>query len=457
MRRGMAGALAFFKETHACTPKVWETGNMNKRAGISWGIALLLIQADLLCARIADPCNAGTLYDLRQSQPATERFFGLDQTLADLGIVAELSVTSIYQQNVKGGLSTHRRAGRNSGSYDLQLTGDLQELLGMEGAIVFVHTEGWWSKSGGIDGPSVGSVFGVNADARPRRSADVTELWYEQSMLDGAFLLRVGKMDLTGGFECSGCPVAFDTSAFANDETSQFLNGALVNNPTIPLPDYALGVAGYYNPIEGWYLAAGAVDAQNDARETGLRTAFYKEDYFFYVFETGITPMLPSSSGDLQGAYRVGLWNDPQPKGHSDALRSRRDDVGFYLSFDQMLTKENPAPDDSQGLGTFFRYGYADDSRNDITNFWSIGFQYQGILDGRDEDVFGAGFAEGAFSNAASTTYTQDHESVLEFYYNVLVAPWVNISPSIQYVANPGGDRTARDAVVLALRAQMMF
>ena len=78
-------------------------------------------------------------------------------------------------------------------------------------------------------------------------------------------------------------------------------------------------------------------------------------------------------------------------------------------------------------------------------------------MDGRDEDVFGAGFAEGAFSNAASTTYTQDHESVLEFYYNVLVAPWVNISPSIQYVANPGGDRTARDAVVLALRAQMMF
>ena len=430
---------------------------MNRRASISCGIALLLSQADLPCAWGEESGSAGVPGDLRQSQTPAAQFFGLDQMLADLGIVAELSITSIYQQNVKGGISTHRRAGRNSGSYDLQLSADLQRLLGIEGATLFVHTEGSWSKSGGIDGPSVGSVFGVNMDARPRRSADVTELWYEQSMLDGTFLLRVGKMDLTGGFECSGCPVAFDTSAFANDETSQFLNGALVNNPTIPLPNYALGVAGYYNPIEGWYLSAGAVDAQNDARETGLRTTFYKEDYFFYIVETGVTPVLPSSRGDLQGAYRLGLWNDPQPKSHSDALKSYRDDVGFYLSCDQMLTKENIAPDDSQGLGTFFRYGYADNSRNDITSFWSIGFQYQGILDGRDEDVFGAGIAEGAFSNAAPTTYTQDHESVLEFYYNARVAPWVNISPSIQYVANPGGDRTARDAVVLALRAQMMF
>lgn len=391
------------------------------------------------------------------SQPDVLGAQSLDETLAQHGIVVEFNVTSIYQQNAGGGLSTHRRAGRNAGSYDLQLTADLQELLGIEGAEVFVHTEGWWSKSGGIDGPSVGSVFGVNADARPRRSADITELWYEQSMLDDTFLLRVGKMDLTGGFECSGCPVAFDTSAFANDETRQFLNMALVNNPTIPFPDYALGVAGYYNPVERWYLSAGAVDAQNDARETGLRTAFYGEDYFFYIFETGVTPVLPSTTGDLQGAYRVGLWNDPQPKGHADAVKSYRDDVGFYVSCDQMLTKENAALDDSQGLGMFFRYGYADDRKNDITNFWSVGLQYQGIVEGRDEDVLGAGFAQGFFSNAASTTFTQDYESVFELYYNVLVRPWVNVSPSIQYVTNPGGNRTVSDAVMVALRAQMMF
>ncbi len=434
-----------------------ETANMNGRARISWGIVLLLGQGGILFAESTGPGRANVTAKTRESEAPANPFFGLGQSLADYGVVAELGLTSIYQQNAHGGISTHRRAGRNSGSYDLELSADLQRLLGIKGATLFMHAEGRWSKSGGIDEPSVGSAFGVNADAGLRRAADITELWYEQSMLDGTFLLRLGKMDLTGGFECSGCPVAFDTSAFANDETRQFLNGALVNNPTIPFPDYALGAAGYYNPIEWWYLSAGAVDAQNDARETGFSTAFHEEDYFFYIFETGVTPTLSSAHGPLQGAYRVGLWNDPQPKGHSDSTRDYRDDIGFYLSGDQMLTKENAELEDSQGLGTFFRYGYADGKRNDITHFWSAGFQYLGLLDGRDEDVLGAGFAQGVFSNAASTSYTEDYESVLELYYGVQVTPYVNISPSVQYVANPGGDETTRDAVVLAVRAQMIF
>jgi len=430
---------------------------MSGRAKISCGIVLLLGRGEILFAESTGPESTNATVNMWESGAPTNPLFGLGRSLADRGIVTELGVTSIYQQNVHGGMSTHRRTGRNSGSYDLELSADLQRLLGIEGAALFVHTEGRWSKSGGIDGPSIGSAFGVNGDAGPRRTADVTELWYEQSMLDGMFLLRVGKMDLTGGFECSGCPVAFDTSAFANDETSQFLNSALVNNPTIPFPVYALGAASYYNPLEWWYVSAGAVDAQNDAREIGFSTAFHEEDYFFYIFETGVIPVLRSANGALQGAYRVGLWNDPQPKGHSDATEYYRDDVGFYLSCDQMLTKENAGPEDSQGLGTFFRYGYADGKRNDITHFWSVGFQCLGLLDGRNEDVLGVGFAEGVFSDAASTTYTEDYESVLEFYYGVQVTPYLNISPSIQYVTNPGGNETIRDAVVLAVRAQMIF
>jgi len=162
----------------------------------------------------------------------------------------------------------------------------------------------------------------------------------------------------------------------------------------------------------------------------------------------------------LQGIYRVGLWNDPQPKAntdYADAGKSYRDDVGFYLSCDQMLIKENADPQDNQGLGAFFRYGYADGKRNDITNFWSFGFHYQGLIEGRDDDVLGVGFAQGIFSNSASATYTEDYESALELYYNTQVTPWLNISPSVQYVANPGGSKTVSDALILGVRAQMTF
>lgn len=70
---------------------------------------------------------------------------------------------------------------------------------------------------------------------------DITELWYEHALLDDTLRVRLGKMDITGGFECRGCPVSFDGSLYANDETGQFLNSALVNNPTIPFPDKGLG------------------------------------------------------------------------------------------------------------------------------------------------------------------------------------------------------------------------
>lgn len=416
---------------------------------------ILLSVAVLLCAAAVAQANDDD--SVWERETLTNGFFGLNDTLADQGIEVGLGITQIYQQNVNGGLSRHRRAGRNSGSYDLELTFDFEKLFDIEGGSLYMHTEGRWSEAQGIDGPSVGSAFGVNADGGARRSMDVTELWYEHAMFHETLRLRVGKLDITGGFECRGCPVSFDGSAFANDETAQFLNNALVNNPTIPFPDYGLGVILYYNPIDWWYASVGVVDAQTDARETGFNTAFHDEDYFFYVFETGVTPQLDSANGPLQGAYRVGLWNDPQPKTHSDSTVNKRDDVGFYLSCDQMLVKENSDPEDGQGLGAFLRYGYASSRRNDITNFWSIGFQYQGLLEDRDDDVLGVGLAQGTFSDKASTTYTEDYEGVVEAYYNIQVSPWLNISPNIQYVGNPNGDSTVSDAVILGVRAQMAF
>ncbi len=395
--------------------------------------------------------------DLWERETLTNGFFGLNDELADKGIEVGLGVTNIYQQNVRGGISKHRRAGRITGSYDLELEADLEKLLGIEGGSLYMLTEGVWSKSAGIDTPSVGSAFGVNADARARRSMDVTELWYEQAFVNETVRLRIGKMDLTGGFEHHGCPVSFDCSTYAGDETTQFLNGALVNNPTIPFSDYGLGVAIHYNPAGLWYVSAAVADAQADVRETGFSTTFHDEDYFFYILETGITPRFDSANGQLQGTYRAGLWYDPQPKANIDGTKNYRDDVGFYLTCDQMLIKENNDSQDSQGIGAFFRYGYANSKRNDIADFYSFGFQYQGLLEGRDDDMVGLGFAQGIFSNSADTTYTDDYERAVELYYSAQLTPWLNISPAVQYIANPGGNKTRSDAVVLGVRVQMSF
>lgn len=368
------------------------------------------------------------------------------------GLTFDLSMTHIYQQNIRGGTSTHNRAGRYSGSYDLEFSGDFGQIVGLESSGNFyLYAEGSWSQHGGIDGPSVGSTFGVNADGVARQSMQISEFWYETEFMDEDLTLRIGKLDITGGFKCRGCPLAFDGNRYANDETSQFLNNSFVNNPTIPFADRGLGAILYYNPSDLWYASIGIVDAQADARETGFNTAFTDEDYFFTIAEAGVTPDVDLGNGPQQGAYRVGVWLDGTPRVEFTG-GNEQGDMGAYVSFDQDLTAD--------GLAVFGRFGYAD---NDVTrnggstvaNFYSIGVQQAGIIDGRDDDVVGLGFSQGIFSNRAGLA--EDNETVTELYYNAMVNDKLSLSPSIQYVASPGGTSGNGDAIVLALRAQMSF
>lgn len=372
--------------------------------------------------------------------------------LEESGIEIAAGLTGIWQRNLKGGLRTSDRSGEFTGTYDLEVGLDLERLWNGSGYL-FIHMEGS-RPDGGIDEQSVGSYFGINDDAGDGRWWDVTEFWYEGRLWD-TVIFRAGKIDLSGGVEFNGFPAAFDASAFANDETAQFLNSALVNNPAIPFPEEGLGVFVFYEYSDSMYFAAGMADADADVTKAGFSTAFDGDTDFFYIFESGVTAELPSSRGPLAGAYRAGLWYDPRAKSFEDGGPESHDDTGFYLAFDQMIVKENDHAEDAQGAGVFFRYGYASEDRNAVSHFWSLGVQYQGLIENRDEDVAGFGFAQGRFSDRA-TEFTEDQESVFELYYNARVNENLQVSPSLQYVMNPGGISTP-DAVIAAVRVQLTF
>ncbi len=388
------------------------------------------------------------------------RFLGKDVVSAT-GLTVGVTSVNIYQQNMRGGTSTKNKRGRFNGLYTLEVGADFERLFGLEGIGFYAAAEGYWSRTGDIDGASVGSAFGVNGQAGARRSLDVLEAWFEGSLFDGAVRLRAGKLDIAGGFESGGSPVAFDVGTYAGDTASQFLNTGLESNAGIPFPDEGIGAVLFYNPVDWWYGAVGVVDAQTDNRETGLRTAFYDEDYFFYVFETGLTPQLNSKKGPLAGAYRVGLWVDGQDKARFTNGKNYRDDTGVYVSCDQMIRKENDDPEDSQGVGAFFRWGYANSDLNEIGNFWSFGFQYQGLVDGCDDDVLGLGMARGIFSDHSGANdgagYTEHAETAYEVYYNAAINDSWTLSPTLQYIADPGGTKGASDAVVFGIRAVVAF
>ena len=432
-----------------------------KRRRLVIGLSLFVTGATMsiasVCAGEAPPSSG----DLPPTLPSawserrtlTDDWLGIGRELAERGVSVSLGLTQIYQIAGRGPV-THRHAGRYTGSYDFESEFDLERLAKIPGALVVVHVEGGWSE--GLGESSIGSVMGVNGDAFGNDEVVLTELFWEQAILDGRVRLRVGKLDLTGGYACRHCDVAFDTNSYANDEAAQFLNDALINNPTIPFPDYGLGASVFVEPIDGWYVAAGVADAQAARNTTGFNSTFHGEDYFFSIYETGVTPLIPTPWGRLPGAYRVGFWYDPQDKDPHDGGDAKRDDVGFYLSFDQMLFKESPDDvDDGQGVGVFFRYGSADRDVNETHTFWSVGGQVQGLIPTRDDDVLGFGVAQSLLVGDAG--FSKPSETVLEVYYNIQVAPWLQIAPSIQHVANTGGDETSRDATIFGVRMQVSF
>jgi len=70
----------------------------------------------------------------------TGGFWGLNDALEPSGVDFSFSLNNIYQINAKGGTSTHRRQGRWSGSYDLEMNADLEKLFGIENAILYICT-----------------------------------------------------------------------------------------------------------------------------------------------------------------------------------------------------------------------------------------------------------------------------------------------------------------------------
>ncbi len=48
-------------------------------------------------------------------------------------------------------------------------------------------------------------------------------------------------------------------------------------------------------------------------------------------------------------------------------------------------------------------------------------------------------------------------ETGYELYYRIQVAPWLQITPDLQYITNPGALTSNDDAFVMGLRARLTF
>jgi hypothetical protein len=74
-------------------------------------VSVLLIAAGLSWADGNGSLKANEVNSMWRQETLTNGLLGLGNVTAEKGIEVSLSATQIYQQNTRGGISTHRRAG----------------------------------------------------------------------------------------------------------------------------------------------------------------------------------------------------------------------------------------------------------------------------------------------------------------------------------------------------------
>ena len=344
-----------------------------------------------------------------QSADSTSPGLPLDplrQRLAPAGFTFELGVTTVWQ--IASDSADSDRNNLATVSYDFA------------GRWILVDDEHW-----GVGGPGyrieggrpllasqfedlttdIGSGFGLNDDLLDN-PAIVSELWWEQSFLDGAIVATLGKIDQTN---------YFDANRAANDEATQFLASPLVNNPAVAFPDPGLGANLTVTPNDALVLALGLGDASAQADETGFNTV--DQGNWFAAGEIGLTPHF-DHLGD--GAYRLLLWTTNTEDGESGQ--------GIAVSCDQEVG-------DAGGFVRPIRHRRRRGGRVRAVRLRRRRLVRAGT------NALGFAAAWGRPSDPTSREQTQ-----LEVFHRVEICPCLVITPDLQLLLHPT-DNPARDAI----------
>ena len=267
--------------------------------------------------------------------------------------------------------------------------------------------------------PSLTLLNGYTARLVNQNELNLREAWLRTELFGQRLALTAGRLDLTN---------YFDRNAAANDETTQFLSDALVNNQMLGLATNGTGIVADFDPKIGLTFRFGVQQSNPDA--TSLSDSIYSLSEIGYT----ATPFsLP------EGHYRV--WfranNGPATPPVGGSVNSKR---AAGVSLDQKLTPFVTA---------FGRYG-SQKLPGDRDHYWSAGLSFANGIVLNPLDTWGIGYAQ---MDLAS----QDKEKLTEWYYNFQLTERLRLSFTLQHVLDAPGDDSRFGYLLPGIRLQAAF
>ncbi|GGC49581.1 carbohydrate porin [Chelatococcus reniformis] len=388
---------------------------------------------------------------------------GLRSAWAQRGVEFQIGYTEEGAGNVSGG--DHRYV-RGAGQLALGTTLDFGRLFGIAGGtlqVTLTNRNGRnLASDAGLDTLQlVQEVYGRGNIWR------LTQMWYEQQLLGGAVSWKLGRMTIGEDFAAFSCD-------FQNLTFCGATPGNLVGNY-------------WYNwPVSQWgtRLRVGSAEAYVQVGAYQVDPKNIAEDHGFFLGGSGTTGALmpaeivwqPTFNG-LAGSYSATVWYDSS---HADdvyynrvglplalaggppLLRQGRYGISFHVLQQVLRTS---ADDPKRGLSAFVNFTQTDRRTSQIDNQVAFGLIYTGVFDSRPRDVIAVALGRTqvnsryaqteAFTNLRQpgSVQVQRAEYVLEAYYNVEVTGGLELRPNVQLIRYPGGVTSAKDAVVLGIKA----
>ncbi len=259
--------------------------------------------------------------------------------------------------------------------------------------------------------PSLTLINGYTARLVNQNELNLREVWLRTEFFGQRLAVTAGRLDLTN---------YFDRNAGANDETTQFLSDALVNNQMLGLAVNGTGAIAEFDPKNAFSFRIGVQQSNPDANSLS--------DSIYALAEVGYT-MTPFSLPE--GHYR--LWYRAN-NGDVDSTRA----VG--VSIDQKLTDK---------VMLFGRYG-TQELTDDRDDYVSGGISFGSGLAFNPLDTWGIGYAQ---MNLASG----EREKLTEGYYNFQLTQRLRLSFSLQHVLDSPGSEGTFGYLLPGIRLQASF
>jgi hypothetical protein len=317
-----------------------------------------------------------------------------------LGIDAAMVVQQVTQ--TKGGNGDADGEAYALASADLFFSADIAQNTSLYADVVGLSGSPPDSQVGGLT-----LLNGYAARLVRQNEISLREAWIRTEIFSQTLALTIGRLDQTA---------FFDRNVAANDETSQFVSDALVNNPMLGLSSNGAGLSAVYDPRGSFNVKVGVQQSNPDALNMS--------ESLYTLAEVGYRarPFLLA-----EGNYRAWYRSD------NDAGPTR---TAWGISLDQKLV---------DGLTIFGRYGAAEaDTGHD--HFYSTGVQFDKGMALNPEDVWGVGYAR-------TRLHGPESEWLTELYYSMHLSAKLRLSFHAQYLTETNGG-AKRSYLVPGLRLQ---